>query len=403
MIDQPDVELQGRDFQNLLQIFFLGSLVGLPTLQSILTKFNIKSNYSQIKYKKICKELTVNKIRKVFEYIFEQELLSKLEEMSQKDTSCWSKEVVTVVLDDSVFRQWLQNTLSEKGLDSYYGKFFSGQFGTAVYGYKVVTLAVSVNGVLYPLYFDFVKRKQAASYQKATEIAQKLVNRWGDLIKKSKKQGFNLPNFHFSCDNGYNNVSLSKTCDENNLIYISVPKKSERIEVNGKTQKISDWIENEFLELEEAHQKREESLPNKEKTAFSHRFRANYYSQERVVTFLVFRLNGSKKVSVIYTTDKNIFAKTLRRHWFQRTYIEQFFKLLKHILHIQEARTTNKGDFEIKLLRFAFVALHAQKLIKFVRKKIKEFANKGFISIQRVLNSDKDFLDLLQSEIKEMS
>ena len=30
---------------------------------------------------------------------------------------------------------------------------------SAVYGFKVVTFALCVNGILYPLYFDFVKKK----------------------------------------------------------------------------------------------------------------------------------------------------------------------------------------------------------------------------------------------------
>ena len=78
------------------------------------------------------------------------------------------------------------------------------------------------------------------------------------------------------------------------------------------------------------------------------RFRAFYDSQNREVVLLAFRLNGSKKVSIIYATDKNIKGKTLRRHWFQRTYIEQFFKLLKHYLLIQKSITTPK--YLVKLI-----------------------------------------------------
>ncbi|MDZ7936164.1 MAG: hypothetical protein U5M51_14595 [Emticicia sp.] len=391
---EKDDVVSGHEFQKLLQIFFLGSLVGLPTLSSILRKFNVTSNDSQVKYKKICKNLSSNKIRLIFEYIFEQEVLSKLSKMSKKDISCWSKELVTVVLDDSIFRQWIQNT--DRLTDPYYGSFFSGQFGTTVYGYKVVTLALSIDGVLYPLYFDFVKKKEAESYEKATEVAQKLVNRFGVLAKKSRDNGLSIPALHFSCDNGYNDPKLAKICLDNNLIFISVPKKTEKIEVDNKVQKMSNWINEAFMLLEEEHQKKEENLPDSDKTAFTHRFRAKYQSRNEVVTFLAFRLNGSKKVSVIYSYDKNIFAKTMRRHWFQRTHIEQFFKLLKHVLQIKEARVTNKIDFEIKLNRFAFIALHAQKLVRFVRKKVDEFKNKGFISIQRILNSDPEILDLLQ-------
>ncbi|MDZ7898964.1 MAG: hypothetical protein U5N85_13200 [Arcicella sp.] len=155
-------------------------------------------------------------------------------------------------------------------------------------------------------------------------------------------------------------------------------------------------MEKEFIALEKQHHQQQKELPDAQKTRFTWRFRAKYLSKNQEVTFLAFRLNGSKKVSIIFSPDKNIFSKTLRRHWFQRTYIEQFFKLLKHVLLIQEARVTNKEDFEIKLLRFAFVAWHAQKLVKYIRRHIKEFEKKGFIALQRILCSEKEILDLLQ-------
>jgi hypothetical protein len=391
---------ENRDFQHLMQIFFLGELVGLPTLSSILTKFDITSNLRQIKYKQLCKRLTLSKIRKMYECVFEYEVKSILESMSQKDSSCWSKEIVTVVLDDSIFKQWLGQSVSEKGLDSYYGRFFSGQFKTCVYGYKVLTLGVSIDGVLYPLYFDFIgKSTEERPAEKSTVVAQKLVKRWGKLMESIKKGGHTLPNFHLSCDSGYNDKLLNEVCQQNGLIYISVPIKSHFIEVSGQKWKISEWIKEEFTNIEKAHHESEKDLPNDKKTPFVHRFRAQYVAQQREVTFLAFRLNGSKKVSVIYTDDRNIFAKTLRRHWFARTYIEQFFKLLKHVLKIQEARTTNKEDFENKLLKMAFMACHAQKLVKYLRGKISQFAKKGFIAIQRILCSDIDFLNLLHEKI----
>jgi hypothetical protein len=71
--------------------------------------------------------------------------------------------------------------------------------------------------------------------------------------------------------------------------------------------------------------------------------------------------------------------------------------MLKHVLQIQNSTVQNKDDFDIKLLRFAFVAWHAQKLVRFLRRKIKPFRTKGFIAIQRILNSDKLFLALLQT------
>lgn len=104
-------------------------------------------------------------------------------------------------------------------------------------------------------------------------------------------------------------------------------------------------------------------------------------------------------MSVICTPNETIFTKTLRRHWFSRTYIEQFFKTLKHVLKISEARTNNKEKFETKLLRFAFLAVEVQKIIQFIRRKYILFKKKGFVFLQRILCSEQETLDLLQNKL----
>lgn len=387
------------------RIFFLGQLVALPTLQSILTKFGIQSNGRQVQYKKLCKALSISKIRAIFEFIFERQVVESFQKLSKKDSSIWSKELVTLVLDDSIFRQWLQSQNPAADFEGFYGCFFSGQYKAAVYGFKVLSLSVSIDGVLYPLYFEFVKKvpkdapKDDSKPETAIQAAEKLVKRWGSFNAKLQAIGIELPQLHLSCDNGYSHDKLAKACKKNDLTYISVPKKSHHFEIDGKKIKLSHWIEQVYLVAEKAHQVQEKDLPDGQKTAFVLRKRAIYCVQNQKFTLLAFRLKGSGKVSVIYSTDKYIFAKTLRRHWFQRTYIEQFFKTLKHVLQISEARVRTKDDFESKLLRFAFLALQVQCLIRFLRKKIKDFANKGFIALQRILNSDPDFLDLLQSNL----
>jgi hypothetical protein len=390
-LDLANEPNQFTELEKLLQILFLGQIVGLPTLNSILLKFSIVSNSRQIKYNRLCKSLTESKMRKIFEYVFEAHLIDILTSMSKKDSSCWSKSLVTVVLDDSIFRQWLKDNI-----DDYYGCYFSGQYKATVYGYKVVTLAVAIDGVLYPLYFDFVRNDKT---EKSVEVAQKLVKRWGKLVEKLKNQGVELPVLHFSCDSAYSDIGLNHSCETNYLTYISVPKKSHLIELSGEKIKLSDWISAHYLELEQQYQEQQKELSEDKKTPFTYRFRALYLSQNREITFLAFRLNGSQKVSLIYSTDKHIFAKTLRRHWFQRTYIEQFFKLLKHVLKIQEARSSNKQSFEMKLWRFAFMAWHAQKLVVYVRRFCRHFDKKGFVSMQRILCSDDGLLDLLQNSV----
>lgn len=383
------------DLQKLMRLFFLGQIVGLPNLHSILERFGIKSNSQQIKYKKICKKLSNNKLHEIFEFIFESQLREVIEKLSEKDDSNWSRELVTAIVDDSVFKQWLQSHDPDKAYEKCYGRFFSGQVGHVVYGFQVVTFGLSIEGVFYPLYFECVKKKEEGEKKekRTIKVAQKLVEKWGKFVKNLSEKEIKLPPIHFSCDSGYSDVSLSNTCSDNGLIYISVPKKNHNFIINEEKINLTDWIEKVFIPAEAQHLETQKELKADEKTPFTMRFRAFYDSQNREVVLLAFRLNGSKKVSVIYATDKNIKAKTLRRHWFQRTYIEQFFKILKHYLTIQMAITTTKHEFEVKLLRFAFVALHIQFLVKFVKRKFRDaFKNKGFGYIRMILQSDKELL-----------
>jgi hypothetical protein len=264
-----------------------------------------------------------------------------------------------------------------------------------------VRFGLYIDKIFHPLFFDFVRKKGKADKKEPIEIAKKLVNRWGKLKAKLAKENTILPAIHFSCDNGYSDVYLSEECNkkENNLIYISVPTKSHIIILNNKKIKLKEYIESVFFKKEKQHQEQQKHLKEEEKTPFTLRIKAFYQAQKREVIFLFFRLNGSKKVSVIYTPSLTIFAKTLRRHWFNRTYIEQFFKTLKHVLKISEPRTKTKEEFENKLLQFAFLAVEVQKIVRFIRRKCNQFKQKGFISLQRILCSSQEILDLLQNQI----
>ena len=462
VFDDLEVKLGIRDFnqaeenelKRLVSLFFLGQLVGLPTLNSILVKYGISNGRHQRNYKKICEKLSPSVLKGIFEDLFERELATVLRTLGLKHRSCLSRDIVTVILDDSVFKHW--STISEDALskfEDFYGCFFSGQCRRAVFGFKVVTLGVSINEVFYPLYCEFVKAppakkvieklpKQAKNIKKeelsstekralkikkiqekeqkkaekqandllvfsgekadfAISVAIKLVKRFSLWKRKLGQKDILLPDFYFSCDSGYSHELLEKVCVNNHLRYISVVKKVHNFQVDGKQIKATDLIKTMFLEAERKHQEQESNLPKKEKTPFSLRIRANYCCKDNQrVVLLIFRLNGSNKVSIIYTTHLEIMSKTLRRHWFARTYIEQFFKTLKHVLKIHQTITKTKASFEIKLSRFCFVALHAQKLIKTIRKETKDFEKKGFIALQRILNNEKIIINLLQKYVK---
>lgn len=374
----------------------------LPTLHSILSEYGIKSTRTFTRFKDLYKDLTINILIKIFERVFELHLKAKFKELSTKHKSCLSRELVTVVLDDSVFKQWLGAFKEGENFDSCYACFFSGQFRCSVYGFKNCCIGVVIDAVYYPLYFEYVSKQKKAetdeySIQVATAI--KLVKRFGLFTKGLKTESIDLGNLKFSADNGYSDMALAKTCTENDLTYISVPKKSHTFLINGQKVKLSEWIETEFLQLEKEHNLKQKDLPKEKQKPFIHRFKGFYRSKKTSVILLAFRLNGSKKVSIIYTTAKDEKAKTLRRHWFQRTYIEQFFKILKHVLKIQESRTRDKGSFSFKFLRFAFIGIHVQQLVRFIRKKLKSWGNKGFVSIQRIIRKDGDFYDLLQNDV----
>ena len=253
-------------------------------------------------------------------------------------------------------------------------------------------LGFSIEGIFYPLYFELVKKSTETS---AIKVAQGLVEKVGKFLDNLRTKGFPIPTIAFSCDNGYNSLILSESCHKAHLSYISVPKRSEKIQINDKIYKIDQYFEKIFIVKEQAYLKKGKDNPELTQKPFYQRLRAIYCNQNREIVLLFFRFNGSKKVSVIYCPDKTIFAKTLRHHWFERTQIEQFFRLLKHTLQIAQAKTSTKHEFECKLLRFAWIALHTQLLTRYLRKRFKEHKKYGFERFRRLIIAELGKLEVL--------
>ena len=73
--------------------------------------------------------------------------------------------------------------------ESCYGKFFSGQTRSSVYGFRVLSLGVCIDGVLYPLYFEYVRKKSKASKKpEAIKQVEKLVHKFGNFINLDFRQ-----------------------------------------------------------------------------------------------------------------------------------------------------------------------------------------------------------------------
>jgi hypothetical protein len=465
---------EAENMRKLFMLFMLGQLVELETMRQICVSCGITNSQHQVCYTALCSKLSQPQLFAFFEEAFQKALKAKLAPMLLKHGSNFSRDLVTLAMDDSVFKRCFSYSKEQdEEFDRYFGCFFSGQFGKAVWGFQVLTFGAIVSNVFYPLFLYCVpktvkesavkKSEKAAKKQhfitkkneitalrneikakKATEmtkeekddlkkensrlktlekelkeqkdaqkvvkkpnsvskkigLAIKLVEKWGVFIKKILPVGRKIPNFHLSCDSGYSDINLSNACTALNIVYISVPKMGQCIQIGeAKKQQIKDYIRVQYTKLETAHKLKEAALSKDKKTPFALRIRARLCTQNRILTFLFFRLNGSRNVSAIYCTDPNIKAKTLRHHWFARTYIEQFFKLLKHYLRIQNAKTVSLHDFNNKLFRFAFIALHCQLLLQFIHKKSKAFKKQGLGTLRVILRSDPTIYQLLNQTI----
>lgn len=440
-------ELSENDMSQLsklLSIFFLGQLVDLPTLNRITTYCGISSNNAQKKDTALSKILTTKHLHALYEGVFEHILTQQLGALLSRHASILSRELVTVVLDDSVFKMWLASQMEALDVDKcdFYKQAFSGQMQQVVWGYQVVVLGINIGEVFFPLYFECV-RKTVASVTEAqvkhaaivtnwkqectkrtaliaeikekkavsatnedkkavkalrislkalnisikdlkdkvksskpskkipekTAIAVKLMQKVGVFIEKLRKNYPEMADLNFSCDNGYSHKALLNAAPECHLTYISVPKKGHYFTIDGEKMTLLDYIETVYKPAETTYDAAQKAVSTDKKLPFTMRIRGYYDALACDVTILIFRLLNSKKITAIYTPNKNIFAKTLRRHWFARTQIEQFFKMLKHFMQIAETRPREKHGFEYKMLRFAFIALQIKQFIRILREK----------------------------------
>jgi hypothetical protein len=446
-------------------IFFLGQLLGLHTLNSILEIHQVPSNSVQIQYTKLCKALTNMKLSIIYEKIFKYNFEESIKKLATKSDSEWSKSNITVILDASIFKQFLIKN-QEISEDNAYSNWYSGQYQRVVSGFKVVALGVHIKNIFYPLCFEFVKKKD----KKESEIAIscRLIAKFDKIWQEMQKKYIDLPpKLHLSCDNGYNHKDILRACEQSNLIFIGVPKTNNLFVIDGESKPLSAWIEERFRFHKKDHSEKEDSKKdhsekdrskkdrskkgdsvtddfvkgnpsndnskkdnskkdnskkdnskkdnsekdnskkdNSEKDAKNERIvrlKAYYSAFKMEVILLLFQFNGSKKVTTLFCPSEQspfIFAKTMRHHWFARTQIEQFFKLIKHTLQISESKTQNKFEMSCKLFRFFWMALEAQQFRNFIRKRCSALQNHGFKQMVRFITFHVQKIDELEELIQ---
>jgi hypothetical protein len=377
--------------QKVALLLLVGTLFDLTTLREILTLYGIKSN----KYSKIWQKLSHKQVYDLFVLGSRQHFKDAFSKLLKQSESSQSRAEITIVGDDSIFKQWLKGRENEENSE-FYGKFFSGQYKTTVYGFCVSVIGVVLYGTFYPLSFSLVGKsviksvKSNKSDSKDTVTSAKQRKKSLVQLEKQIKEvvsfltdlsealGVILPQLYISIDSGFNDKLLLDLCDWLNLIAISVVKMNENVVYKDKTMNFATLRDTVFLRAERRfyRDKSNEGKP------FSLRLSLFYKKLNRTVTVLIFRFNGSDKITIIFCYDAFIKAKTLRRRFFQRTQIEQFFRMLKHTLKISQSKSDDTHSFIKKLAIFFLKAIFAFAFRDYCRKHFRRFKNDSFYKLR---------------------
>jgi hypothetical protein len=395
-------ELFGIDkslFQKTITLLLVGECFGCHTLNQILTVEMIKSGT----WHKRLASISYNQIESAVCAITKEVGLEAMIELAHKSASSWSRSAISLVIDDCIFKQWLTHGSTDPATSEFFDRYFSGQSKSVVYGFRITLCGLAIDNTFYPLYFKLTKKKDNTCNIacELLEIAHK------DIELRCKKAKLVLPNLFLSVDSGFHSKALLDLCSRFNdsdlpITLVCVPKNNHLIAINATpetpdfTGKLSDFIDKYFKTAEAKFYED----PNHKDEHFTMRLKINYLSVEKDLIILIFRFKKSRKVSVIYTTDLTIKAKTLRHRWFQRTHIEQFFRILKDTLKIQLAKSTDKNEFVKKFCIKLFQALHVQLFRNFCRRRFRYLKGFSFQKIRLFMMAHLDFLEILKEYTK---
>ncbi len=368
-----------------MNIMFLGEIYGLHTLKSILDVFQIKSTNLY----RIWKGHDYRKIQDYALNLSNEYFKDDLQSLLGKSDSSLSRSNLTIVIDDSIFKQWLSN----EEIGGYFAKFFSGQTHSTVYGFRVNMIGVAIGESFYPLHFELVP-KGSCTKQAALKQLRKVK---ATIDQVCESQALKCPQLFLSVDSGFTDTDLIEYCEKEGIAFIGVLKRTHVIKIGKRKANVKTHIETEYLEKEKRHI---ESYEAKGETPppFMMRKKAYFQAEDRDVILLFFRLNGSNKVTVIYCTEYEVKGKTIRRRFFQRTKIELFFRFLKDTLKIQKSKSVDYESFVKKLSLFIMKALICFQFEQMCRRRFRVFKGWSFTKLRRHIiyqQVNKDYLKSL--------
>lgn len=369
-LDELASQQQIRDnsgYQKLILIQLIGELFGQHTLTGLLASVGIKSNQANKQWQK----LSYKTLFSWFISNCKDAFLEDYQVLLQQSNSTWSRQNLTLIGDESVFRQWLEQATQSQ--DEHYYKSYSGQFCRTVWGYKCSMWGIMMNDRFYPLVIKFVKKGE-----KCTDIAGHCVKEMADFINKHTI-GHTKPTLHVSLDSGFNKADLVSKIQGEGFRMIGVPQANHVVTYDEKKVNIKQ-LKQVFVEKETIHKAEEPTS-----VAFVWRVKVFYQLHQQAMVLLFFRFQGSQKLSVVFSTDCQASAKTIRRHWFARTSIEQFFRLLKTTLRIQESKSVDYAGFIKKFSLTCLKACFVLSLRNRVRKKVRGWRRSTWADIRRFL------------------
>ena len=343
----------------------LGEFFGLKTLHQLLTSYGVSSSRPHQIWQRVSTQELVKLLNQALWRLF----IPEFQRLIARSGSTHSRENLTLVIDGSIFRQWLP----QEKLGKFFGKYFSGQTHSTTYGLSLIVCGMSIGEIFYPLHFQ-LRRKDQTEVEVAERILPQVHRKLARLTCPEE-----WPQLYLSVDSGFRSPELISLCHGLGLHYIGVPKTPHVVTFQGEKLNIKDLIK-QFEALES------QALTRPEPPPFTWRIRVYYQCIGREVTLLLFRLKGSRKVSVIFSPSLEIKAKTLRRHWFARTKIEQLFRTLKHELQIQRNTTYNRLTF-LKHFALGLVkALHAQLWVRTLKRTHKSLRRIGHLGAQHLIS-----------------
>ena len=350
-------EKEQQKVHNTLNLLVLGEFFGYHNFCQLLDAFHLTTHHLYRLWKTCTHEHITALVECFFWLAFQERFL----DICRKSDATWSRKNVTVVIDSSIYKQILSQGQDIPEFD----KFFSGQYHAPVYGFRLTLIGIVIGERFYPVRF-YISSKE----HKELDVAKTLLAEFTQkLTMLTTQEQIAFPSLFLSVDSGFCHPDLFEAGNE--ITVISVPKKSWVFDIAGQKMNLKQHIVR-FLEEEQTS-----DVP-----IFPLRKRAVGNTLGDVV-LLFFRLNNSKKVSVIVTDNLEIFAKTLRRRWFQRTYIEQFFRFSKHTLKIQSTKSTNAHEFDQKASLNFLKVLVCQAFTGFCREHFRLLKTWSFEKIRR--------------------